>query len=1114
MKIFKRKVDKSSAEILSNFLTLSVLDERSVDLHFKKVIARTPNSNLRAKISPLLQKSKIINSLNQSQRRFDTIGRFPYWNPRAADEKIWIVYEGIIRQFRGSIVSFISTRTLVANAMLLGDFENALDSINKFIELEGESLWSLRAKSQILVELGRLSDANEIFQSAHRRCESKILKIVIGRMQSLTVASDTNYALISTILPLVQEFEAAGSHSFAALFSGLFLPYSFRQNMELSDALYILQLLPAIDLYDFLSCILMEASIDEHLASGEYAKNFSQLIKNFASIADDELLMAASTSSRDRDFRRSEAGGRLLDEYESGNYAKAIKIFNSEKQQLENIIGYVNVIGKSKAYLKSIGPEGGGNPISKLIDFTAQMYSLDQNAIIADEAISAMSVRLNFLRKSASIQLCAIKCAIPSHRKSGLGRKIARLSKIENIEVTPLTESLSTEKNLIPYGTSDGANDRNLRLNAQLAMQSGDGEHVIEALVQKISIGHCLEKDYLELFADFCVKFDRLEELIDFAAKHLCLNPITVSCFPMDALVDCIEEKNVGSISSSIVAYNYVKHIDDSKDIILNESFEAFLENQSVRRPSELLQSKRALSAMEVVFFRDICVIGTMDCLSCFKSGDDLKAERIKILDCLIDIGCVEPGYRRREFEELINQSIFEAAAHKMDGAKIYVDEAGIKRKVREDVDKLLLLYKSISDDEPPVEELIELESFDEENSKEEAGEELKRAIVMNAKSAAAIKIWSVVKKEFIHDEKYGLEKNLSAEIRHGFFSNLIRSKLEERKLLVERDEHGKYRASLSLRDTNPLVLPRVWEEIDAAFANFSQSINSTIDLAESWMQVRGETGGDGIHLYMTNVKLAELTRLAQLGADSNQIIDKVLDLIWSNIDFALHEIRSKLNVEFREKIVNAFTQLEVDFGCAKGNLPFLDVSENIRIAQAEFLSDVATASGWFCRAAHNNLPAGSVDSLINVAIQAFERVNALGHNASFERYGSAHIVIQKESTRPFVIALINIFDNCLMHSGFSRATKIKIDCTSNETQTIIEVTNKLSEERLSLFDETVIAALNSSARNEQNAIMTRSEGGSGTVKAYREIVNNFPKSDVEFLLRQDDFVARITYVH
>ena len=100
------------------------------------------------------------------------------------------------------------------------------------------------------------------------------------------------------------------------------------------------------------------------------------------------------------------------------------------------------------------------------------------------------------------------------------------------------------------------------------------------------------------------------------------------------------------------------------------------------------------------------------------------------------------------------------------------------------------------------------------------------------------------------------------------------------------------------------------------------------------------------------------------------------------------------------------------------------------------------------------------------------------------------------------------------MHSGFSRATKIKIDCTSSETQTIIEVTNKLSEERLSLFDEAVIATINGSARNEQNAIMTRSEGGSGTVKAYREIVNNFPKSDVEFLLRQDDFVARITYVH
>lgn len=448
-----------------------------------------------------------------------------------------------------------------------------------------------------------------------------------------------------------------------------------------------------------------------------------------------------------------------------------------------------------------------------------------------------------------------------------------------------------------------------------------------------------------------------------------------------------------------------------------------------------------------------------------------------------------------------------------MNGAKIYVDDAAIKRRVFDDSAKLFTFFQAISEDEPDVEDLIALEVASEDDGTDQ-GNSPKTAIVKNAKSATALKMWALVKKTFKEDEKFGLDKNLSAEVRHGFFSNLIRSKLEDRQLLTERDEAGQYLPNLALRQANPLVLLRIWRAIDQVFAEFSDSINRAIENAESWMKVQGQdpNATNGIALSLTNFELSDLKFILSNSTDAHQPIDAMLDLLWSKVELALSEIRRRLNVEFRSLVDDAFSRLELDLANAKEDVPLIEVMESIKIAHANFISDLDSTVGWFYRASSNYLPASSIDHLINIAIRAFERVNALAAVATVDAEQLSDLKLTRDAAKPFVIALINIFDNCLMHSGFGRASKIRISSRRSSKHFILDISNKLSAGKLISLNDVLINRINEKARSERSSILVKSEGGSGTVKAYREITNSTPNADVTFLIQGDEFIARIQY--
>lgn len=1111
MRIFRKKQNKSPEDLLGNQFFLSTLDDHQIDDHLKKIIAFNNGIILKKKLNTFLLKKRILNSINISQDNFQNIGRFTYLAKPLTNRKSWLMYECFFEAHKDKLRAFVIFRKKIELLLLYGDLDESLVEINGWIDLYGESIWALRVKSYVLSELGDANGANDLCQSAYDRCENHFLKIIISRIQSISVSSDTQYVFESTVEPVIKEFEAAGSYRHSAILSGIFCPQAANHLVDISESLLILQFLTIFDVYEFIRLIIINFKSGGNVDSNNMPEDVDKYLSRLKEISEDYEYVNYFCETKIDEYR-SDAGNLLLAKYESCDYKEVVYIFNEKRKDIFNPVAYVNLVGKSKSYLKEKSEFSYKNPLDALVESCAKIYSLDQNAVIAQEKIYSLAIKLNFLRKSSGIYFVGIKCfSAKNFDRNTFVEIAAKKTILESKECSNLTVLLGGYNIDIKDKEDSNKSDRLLRKTIIERIKSKSSEESLREDIKKISLGGSLSKDYFEIYSLFCSKFDLLEDLVEFSANEICDNSISASCFPMEEMVDCIEFKSLDTVSAVIVAHNYVRNYDDSKDVVLNEAFEYFLESKGYRCPSEYLSTKEVLDKKEIVFFRDICSIGTLDCLSIFKSGDALRAERIAILDKLFELNCVEASHRRNELEELVAQSIFDAAARQMTGAKIYVDDASIKRRVVDDVRKLLTLFNSIQDDELAVEQLmqIDISVADDENT----SASIPRAVVTSPKSAAVLKIWSVVKKAFIEDEKYGLEKNLSAEIRHGFFSNLIRSNLEEKNLLTEVNIDGSYSENKIFREMNPMISPSVLESIDIVFANFSEKISDAIEKAEAWMRVKNDDADTGIHLYLNNYELADLTKIVSKTKDPNIIVDHILSFLWSRVNESLEIIRNKINTNLREDVIFAFDKLESDFHIAKNNLHFSEMVSKIQLARTDFISDVSVAAGWFYKSNQNKLPASSLDYLIDIAIKAFERVNSFKTSSLFEVTGGSEEIISEDAAKPLVIALINLFDNCIMHSGYYRATNIKINSYADEHGMIfVEISNEISQQRRYQFTEEYLKIINSKAKSEESKEYLKLEGGSGTIKAYREVFESFKSSDINFEFNDKTFKVVINY--
>jgi hypothetical protein len=484
---------------------------------------------------------------------------------------------------------------------------------------------------------------------------------------------------------------------------------------------------------------------------------------------------------------------------------------------------------------------------------------------------------------------------------------------------------------------------------------------------------------------------------------------------------------------------------------------------------------------MSEVFYKDICIPEVLDYLSCFNNIHELFAERIKILDELSERELIDSNARSAEVEEIVSRVVIETATTNLNGAKIAVDESALRKKLRIEVGNLLEIFhqtQDANDDRFTV-------------TPEQLTSGKAHGYISGARNAIIFRLCKLVIDSFMFDEKFGLDKTLSGEIRHGFFSNLMHARLEEKKLLAETDAQGHYMANQHWREINHLVSQDAMNQIEKVINRFGEELNGLITEAEGWMKIKNGTDGmTGILEYdLPKKDFDSIRRFVEGGNDAEAVCNHIFEILWIGFDRCLAEIRDKLNGVFRDKVDKLFQQLEQDLVHLKRHIAMVELMSAIAQVRNGIREDISTASEWFRRTKSNEIQAGTLEKAVAIAINSFERVKGsifgiatdLDHNLQ-------QVPIADHHVKPFILAFVNLLDNCYRHSGLWSRTQVRIDGKLEGNVAVLKINNDLSPEKARSLTPDILAAIRSKISNADSLNLIRTEGGSGLVKAFNGI--------------------------
>jgi hypothetical protein len=1110
-----RKKNKSLAQarraynVLSSPIAKAMLPEGTFRSLAAEFLVSHPVENFERDLEKLYANSRFKKLFASSHIRIRDLDKGLSISGLPA-KRAWQLCMFIIQEHRENLRRFIPRRLCVERLLLLGDCVKALEELEDVKECCGESFWYIRTKMLILSELRLTKELTEFCDSLEILKDRSFMDHMIHNARVLIDTDNPLAVLKNLIFSASNELKQANFDELASLFELLFAPQPLNEGVNFWLAIERIHAFPAVDQFILLEQITMLAMAETGISLTPCPVGSVNEVVNFlAKTIGAEVF--TSPLSATREAKVTPHGKKILDLYESGCYEETITEFYENLIDLENPLAYVNLIAKSTVMLKrpSITETHRNGIIPDLVAQLVQIYGLEPNAVNAEEMLKSLAARYNSTRWCIHVQIAIFK-ALPWRCEGEARRIAARLALLTDREVTPLlsqiVESSQYLKELLPRNSCISTPDyRDTKRELIRLIQNDIFSDRCQSLLESLNGSDCLFKDKVEVRTLYLIKSEKYGELLQQSAEDLCRQPILHLVLPLARLVSVIESERIVSIPALVVLYFYNKFVSQKKDYVLNEIFDDYLYYEGVDRPSYILDRIEEVDDLSLVFFGQICVPDVLDYLSCFGNINELFAERIRILDTLSKRQLIDSDRRMLEVEDIVSRVVIETATSNLNGAKLAVDEAGLQKKVLPELQSLLSLFNENSggnDDRFTI--------FPED---EKIGRQ--HGYISGARNAIILRICNLVMDAFLFDEKLGLDKTLSGEIRHGFFSNLMHARLEQAKLLAELDEGGRYRPNRHWREINQLVSSSFTERMESLLNNFGERLNSIIANAEEWMKIKqGNEGKDGVFEHeLTKDDFDSIRAFVERDRTAELVCDFIFGILWGKVEQEASVIRDRLNGSFRAEVDGLFAKLESDLVLLKRNMALVELMNAISQARDGIKEDISTVAEWFRRAKSNVIQAGTLGNAVAIAINSFASVKGSDFAIRMELdSGLQEVPIQDVSVKPFILAFVNLLDNCYRHSGLWSRTQVSIRGSIVDEQSIIRVENDLSVEKAIGLNPEVMSGIENKIFNADSLNLIRTEGGSGLVKAYNALVGIGPTTRLHVETNQNSFAAVVYY--
>lgn len=1096
--------------VLSNAILLKTLTDKQYEEYANRFLAMDNKPDFEKRLEKLLAIPRFKNSLNAYVTKVSDIGSKISYKPLPSLFRTYLVFRTLFKYDAKKLNDFVHYRDLFENSFLIGEYKLAEKVLTECAEVCGETLWYFRSKSLLLAYENKVDELAEYTTSSKFGDERTFLDHQISNIRLLSESDDALYPFRIIILRSIKEFIEAKYHHGASFLALMYSPDPLIDNFDYTNGLQTIQSLPVIDQYNLILSYCQRLIINKYIGSEIDVTETRNFLSKISEFINDSHLKGINEFPERENYEICDASKELFQSYEEGKYLLVIDYFENKLNLFENPFSILNVVAKSYAYLNR-KPLKRNNVLTNIVENLVHIYSLSQPQELTEYAITSIAIKLHGFTLSPHLQMCLFIANQNKYKKIDILKAVA-LCKSSRGQTNPIIngKDLSGSNLCALYSQSIDVEPVNYRkYKAQICKLINSGEHPeeIERLLELYKNSSPLLKDYLELYSEFCLKFDKFDLLIKFCAFELIKSSNISFCFPLETIVYEIESQGIVTIESVIILYMFYKYISTTKEYLLNEYFEDYIHISGFDKPSDLLYRLGELSDFETVFFKDICSLEIMDFLSSFEGSSELRSERVKILDELLTRKIISSDTRSQEMELIVSKYIIDSGISKLNGAKISVDDEALIKKNLETVESLLTQYR-----ESEFHENDRLIDYKIDPTKLEVG-----AHLTGNKNGILLKIITTLQNSFIQDEKFGLDKNLSTEIRHGFFSSLLRSRLSERYLITEVNEKNEYEHNTYWRQQNFFLSEQLWDAVEEHLEEFSKELNALLSEAEEWMKIKININQESrvFDYRVTGEFFEKIRNLVHSGANATEVSISIMNFLWKNTESNLDEIRKKLNEDFRSKLHIIFDNLFDNIKTTKRSASMSDLMTAITQARGETQEELTQAAKWFRRINNPGMVDHQLHQVIDIAVKAFKEIKGFRMDIMIDTPDTfRNILIPGKSIKSFVLSLFNLFDNAFFHSGYSYDTKLNLQGTldSESNNVVLLLTNSISEEKQKILTPEYMKSIYEKLFVTESSSFMKVEGGSGLVKAKNELKSISEKSSLNIFIENNNFVVKIVY--
>lgn len=666
------------------------------------------------------------------------------------------------------------------------------------------------------------------------------------------------------------------------------------------------------------------------------------------------------------------------------------------------------------------------------------------------------------------------KCLNP--RRIAHDRTITNRIDLKGHDVTTSFLESVYDKNLGNINCSDIESNRKIKYTARVYEKNGEYDKALECYFRILQKGDDIAKcESMVSIAECYRRMGRLADSMKFIVDSYFKKPNLVDRLPISGVIEEFEQSgnpvdDHRDLSRLIVYDLYVKNISADKLSRMADAYDDYIYENGIINPLEIVDMEEIPLREKLYFLKNICIPKIMDISEKYESNDDVLIERINVCERLIELDPTGSDSYSIEIDDLISQIIIEKTSSKITGGRIFVDIDGIKAGKHSEFIETYRHYEAISEDEVDRDEFIR---YDDSGLK---------FTPRNSKDRALLGFFEDIRNEFAKNEFYGLDGNLSLEVRHGQLIIQLRVPLEKENLLTEKDLKGNYQKNKHWMDHYQIIREGILDKIDQALREFSSEIDDEIfKLQKEWFVVHLSEGNFDFSLSQDDFD--RLKGIVGIATDYEDFVNGCFDILLEITENNLSKLRNKISNELPKSFDRIFDRLtEKTNSIKQGGLALDALEESIGAAKNRLKAAIDELPSWFYFSSKLECPDADISVPITISVDTFKKIYA-HKNIDFEVTSSASLMIKGSIIHDIVRVFITIFENVVRHCKLTFMPTIGLSYWSEDVVLQFKVMNVVSKLVNIAEINTMLDDIKARLRGQTYSDLVNKEGRSGLYK-------------------------------